>query len=253
LARAFELAPPRVLMTSAIGLDDPDRAPSTDGELFLPTGDAPLATPFRREEAVNTGTVEPFRARLAAAAPAVREAFEKGLGFLRAGEYTRAEASFKAAIQPDSDSTAALAYLAACFAASGHDNEAASAWQTALVDGSDIPQIYVWLSDALLRAHLLGEARSVLEEAVGRWPADARFARPLALLYATFGRGREAVRTLERFIADGHGDPDALALGVEWIYEVHAAGGLIHSRAEDLKVARSYSEQYTKASGPKLQ
>src|SRR5206468_5013510 len=135
----------------------------------------------------------------------------------------------------------------------GHDTEAASAWQTALVDGSDVPQLYQWLVEALLRTHSLGEARSVLEEAVGRWPADARFMRSLAFVYASFGKGREAVRTLERYIGAAPATPDALALGVEWIYQIHAAGGVVHNRAEDLKIARGYAQEYAKANGPKLQ
>ena len=186
-------------------------------------------------------------------APGVKAAFDKGLSQLAAGDYPHAEASFKAAIQTDADSTAPLAYLAVCFAASGHDTEAASAWQTSLVDGSDLPQIYHWLGEALLRMHALAEARSVLEEAASRWPSDVRFTRPLAFVYASFGKGREAVRTLERYISAGHAESDVFALGVEWIYQIHAAGGVVHNRPEDLKIARRYADQYAKANGSKLQ
>ena len=260
MTRAFEVAAPAVLMTSASGLGS--GSPSTDGELFLPVEDKAFAAPFKPAEALKPATLEPFRARLAPApggtsAPAAagaKDAFEKGLVFLGAKDYPRAETSFKAAIQPDVDSTSAMVYLAVCFAASGHDVEAASAFQTALVDGSDIPQIYVWLSDALLRNHELAAARSVLEEASGRWPSDARFTRPLAMLFATFGKGREAVRTIERYLApgtDGSGDSEALAMGVEWIYQVHAAGAVVHSRAEDVKLAHGYADRYAKANGPK--
>src|SRR5439155_12344622 len=160
------------------------------------------------DEALKDAMVDPFRSRVA---PAVKAAFDKGVVQLVAGDYIHAEASFKEAIQPDTDSTSPLVYLAVCFAASGHDTEAASAWQTALVDGSDIPQIYQWLGEALLRTHALTEARSVLEEAAGRWPSDGRFTRPLAYVYASFGKGREAVRTLERYLAGDRPDGDALA------------------------------------------
>jgi VWFA-related protein len=250
LARRFEVAPPPVLMTSAAGLGD---SPSIDGELFLPIEEATLAAPFRAEDALKPATLEPFRARLA---PAAKEAFDKGLASIAAREWVAAERSLKAAIQPENDSTAALSYLAVCFAATGHDTEAASAWQTALVDGSDVPQIYQWLSEALMRTHDLAAARSVLEEASGRWPADTRFVRPLAMLFAAFGKGREAVRTLERYIAPGatgHADPDSLSMAVEWIYHVHAAGALVHNRAEDLKLARTYADQYAKTKGAKHQ
>ena len=91
---------------------------------------------------------------------------------LAAGDYSKAELSFKKAIEPEGDATAPLAFMAAAFAASGHDREAASAWQTALVDGTEFPQIYQWLGEALLRSHDFGEARSIFEEAVGKWPTD---------------------------------------------------------------------------------
>jgi Flp pilus assembly protein TadD len=198
---------------------------------------------------VDRETLEPFRERVA---NDMRPAFDAGVQSLAAGDYIRAESTLKKAIDPDTDSTAALAYLAASFAASGHDAAAASAWQTSLVDGTEIPQIYQWLADALMRTHDYAEARTILEEAAGRWPSDVRFTKPLAMLYATFGKGREAVRTLERYLSDQPADAAALYLAVEWIYHVHSAGAVVHNRAEDLKLARSYADAYEKASGPNV-
>jgi VWFA-related protein len=244
LSRTFEIAPPAVLMASAEGLG---AEKSADAELFLPVGDELLARPFRRADALSRETLDVFRGRLA---PSVKAPFEAGVAFMTSGDYPRAEENFKKAIQPDVDSTPALVYLAVTFAASGHDLQAASAFQTSLVDGSDLPQIYEWLGDTLMRTHDLSSARSVLEEAVGKWPADIRFSRPLAMLYATFGRGREAVRTLERYLAERPSDKEALYLGVEWLYNVHAAGGLVHTRAQDLKLAHTYADAYEKEGGP---
>jgi hypothetical protein len=101
-----------------------------------------------------------------------------------------------------------------------------------------------------MRNHDLGQARVILEEAVSKWPADLRFTKPLALLYATFGQGREAVRTLERHIAGSPQDLEALRLGIEWIFQLHQAGASAQSRAEDVKVARGYATAYDKAKGP---
>jgi hypothetical protein len=92
----------------------------------------------------------------------------------------------------------------------------------------------------------------VYEEAIDKWPAEGRFTRPLALVDATFGRGREAVRTLERYLSAQPGDRDALFLGVEWIYTVHAAGGVVHNRAEDVRLARGYADAYENAGGPRV-
>jgi len=169
---------------------------------------------------------------------------------LSAGEYPKAEASLKRAIQPDVDSTAAMSYLAATFASAGKDGPAAGAWQTALAEGADFPQIYDWLSSALLRMRSLSEARGILEEAAGKWPADPRFTRPLAMVYALFGKGRDAVLTLEQYLSASPNDRDAFRLSVDWIYHVHAAGRVVHGRAEDLRLAHLWADAYAKAGGP---
>jgi hypothetical protein len=245
LTRGFEIAPPKVLLTSADGLGDT----SVDGEVFLPVEDAAMAPSFERELAIHGPTVAPFRERVAAT---LLKEFDQGVALVAGGEYTKAALSFKRAIDPETDSTAPLAYLAVCFAASGHDREAASAWQTALVEGTDFPQIYHWLGDALMRTHDFGEARAIFEEAVGKWPGDTRFTKPLAMLYATFGRGRDAVRTLERYLEEQQDDRDAYYLGVQWLYTVHIGGAMVHNRVEDLKLAREYADAYARANGPQL-
>jgi VWFA-related protein len=245
LVRAFEVAPPRVLMTSAEGTG----SATADADLFLPVEEAAMKPAFKRDHAVDKATLEPFRSRVPENA---RAAFDEGVGFLDAGDFARAEQSFKKAIDPDIDSTAGLAYLAAAFAASGHDVQAASAWQTALVDGTDLSQIYQWLGDALIRTREYGEARAILEEAAGKWPADMRFTRPLAMLYATFGRGREAVRTIERYLSDQPDDADVLYVALEWLYQVRSAGAVVHSRAEDLKLAQTYADAYERLGGKQI-
>ena len=72
------------------------------------------------------------------------------------------------------------------------------------------------------------------------------------MLYGTFGKGREAVRTLERYLEEQEDDRDAYLYAVQWIYTVHAGGAVVHSRAEDLKRARAYADAYAKARGPQL-
>ena len=246
LTRGFEIAPPKVLLTSADGLGGET---SVDAELFLPIDDRVMTPSFEVDNAVDETTIAPFRERVAAN---VKESFNQGIEHLAAGDYSKAEASFKKAIEPEGDATAPLAYMAAAFAASGHDREAASAWQTALVDGTDFAQIYHWLGQALLRSHDFGEARSIFEEAVGKWPTDVRFTKPLAMLYGTFGKGREAVRTLERYLEAEQEDRDAYLYAVQWIYTVHSGGAVVHNRAEDLKRAREYADAYASARGPQL-
>ena len=69
---------------------------------------------------------------------------------------------------------------------------------------------------------------------------------------ATFGRGRDAVRLMERYLAARPEDRDALLLAVEWMYTVRAAGGVVHTRAEDVRLAKGYADAYEKAGGPQI-
>lgn len=246
IARDFEIAEPAVLMTSAAAAGPSPPPPS---EVYLPVGRELFARAFQPEEALRPETLQAFRARVA---PSAARAFDDGVALVRAKDYAKAERTLKTAILPDADSSAPLAYLAAVYAAAGHDPEAVSSWQTALVDGGDFPVLYQWLGDALMRTRNLAEARSILEEASTRWPSDVRFAKPLSYLYATFGQGREAVRTLGRYLDTNPSDVEAYHLGVSWIYELHQAGVVARTRAEDLKAARGYAAAYEKARGPHL-
>lgn len=248
IERDFEIAAPAVLMTSSEPAISSSSSPAP-AEIFLPIGREQLTRPFRPDDALQADTLQRFRERVPAASS---RAFDQGVTEMRTKEYAQAERTLKTAIRADADSTAALAYLAAVYATTGHDVEAASSWQTALVDGSDFPQIYQWLGETLMRSRNFSEARSILEEAAQKWPDDRRFTKPLAYLYATFGQGREAVRTLARYLSLNLSDVDALFLGVSWIYELHQAGAAAQTRGEDAKLARQYAAAYEKAKGPRL-
>ena len=69
------------------------------------------------------------------------------------------------------------------------------------------------------------------------------------MLYGTFGRGREAVRTLERYLDDRQDDRDAYYHAVQWLYTVHAGGAVVHNRAEDRKRAHDYADAYREREG----
>jgi VWFA-related protein len=246
MARGFEIAEPKVLMTSA---ENAGLSTLVASEVFLPVTEEQFARAFRREEAARPELIRAFRERIA---PEAKEAFDTAVASFAAGDYPKAETTLKSVAPIDGDSSPVLTYLAATFAAAGHDSEAASAWQTALIDGSDVPEIYEWLGDALMRIRDLGQARMILEEAAAKWPSDERFTKPLALLYATFGQGREAVRTLDRYLASHQDDLPALSMAVEWIYHLHLSGNVARSKAEDVKVARGYASRYERARGPQL-
>jgi len=241
VTRGFEVAAPPVLMTAADG-----GAVLSTADVFLPVMDAMLTRPFDKADLVRGETLQAFRERVAVAA---RAAFDAGVASLSSGDYVKAEASFKSALATDAENTSVLAYLAAVFAAAGRDDQATGAWQTSLVDGSDFPQIYEWLSDALMRTRRMAEARAVLDEAMTRWPGDLRFVRPMAMLAATFGEGPQASRLLARYIEAHPNELDLLQTGVEWLYHLRLAHAAARTPADDTKLARSYADAYTKAKG----
>jgi thioredoxin-like negative regulator of GroEL len=223
------------------------RSTLSTADVYLPVTDTVFASRvFDKAGLTKTDTLQAFRQRVT---PAARVAFDTGTAALASGDFAKAESSLKSALDTDNENAAVLAYLAAVFAAAGRDDQAAGAWQTALVDGSDIPDIYEWLADSLLRMRRLAEAQAVLEEATTKWPADDRFAKPMAIVYATFGQGQRAVRMLERYLEANGSDVEALQLAVEWLYHLRLANIAAHSRGDDLKLARTYADAYAKAKG----
>lgn len=241
-ARAFEVAAPAVLMTSA----DSGAVLST-ADVFLPVLDTMMSRSFDRSSPLQDATLKAFRERVAAPA---RAAFDAGAAALSSGDLVKAETSLKAALDTDSENAAALVYLAAVFAAAGRDDQATGAWQTSLIDGSDFPQTYEWLADALMRERRMSEARSVLEEATAKWPADLRFVRPMALIAATFGQGQLAVQLLARHLEAHPNEIESLQLGVEWIYHLKLSRTAARSPADDVMLARRWADAYISGKGP---
>jgi VWFA-related protein len=243
LTRPFEVA----AASPGAPPPDTDRAPrDSDGDLFLPVDDETFLRPFRKEDALRPDVVAPFRDRLSGGA---RDAFDAGIKALSAGDYRKAEASLKSAVQPDVDSTSLFAYLAVVYAAANDPTQAIGAWQTALINGGEMPDIYAWLGQTLVRTRNLPTAQAVLEEANEKWPGDPRFTAPLASVYATFGRGRDAVLLLEQYLEKNRDDLEVARTGVEWLYQIHAAGRVVHSRSEDVTLARGWAARY--GNGPR--
>jgi predicted Zn-dependent protease len=105
--------------------------------------------------------------------------------------------------------------------------------------------------DALVGSRQLGAARDLLEECLEKWPDESRFVKPLALVYAAFGRSADAIHMLQRYLADQPDDPGGLALGVEWLYTLRAANHSVV--ADDLEQARAYGARYRQLGGPEIE
>jgi tetratricopeptide (TPR) repeat protein len=177
-------------------------------------------------------------------------AFLKGLGLLAKGDLEPAAREFRQAVRIADDFLPAAFYLGACYAAGGRDQEAAGAWQTALVTESDARIVYDVLADALLRVDDGERALEVLEEARGRWPDDEAFLPRLAVGQAMLDRRPEALATLGRYLERHQADAEAVALAVRLIYEARIAGQPLVSAESDLELARKYAEWYRTAGGP---
>lgn len=213
---------------------------------FLTIGTRELARPFVLDDALQPATVQAFGADMAAAAAAP---FDEGLAALRDRQYVPAAAAFERAVAAGG-AGAPLAYLGVCFAAAGHDAEALAAWRKALGSGADVPEVHEWIVGALMRTKSYGEARAVARTAAERWPNDARFARPLALLDATSGNTRGAMQGLDRYLADRSEDRSTLFVALNWLFQAKRAGIAVHQPGEAMRLARLYAQRYATLDGP---
>ena len=71
---------------------------------------------------------------------------------------------------------------------------------------------------------------------------DTRFARPLALLYATFGKGLEAVRLLDQSIRDNPTISRRCFAASNGCSTRIAPELVVHDRDEDLRLAHAYAD-----------
>ena len=219
--------------------------PAPAGSVFLTVSAAHLGRPFDLDAALAPATVQSLRARSSAPATA---AFDEALGQLRNRAYLDAATALERIIEGGASQSAALSYIGVCFAAAGQDNEAIAAWRKAAASG-DLPEVHAWIIDALLRTKRFGEARAATELASARWPTDATFARPLAILNAISGNARDAMLALDRYLDQHRGDEASLFLALSWLFEAKRAGLAVRERIEDVRLARRYAEQYATLNG----
>ena len=178
--------------------------------------------------------------------------FLKGLALFGKGDLVPASEQFREALRLDSEFLPAAFYLGACYAAGGQDRQAAGAWQTSLISESEARIVYDVLADALLRLGDGEQAESIIREALGRWPEDDSFVPRLSAAEAMQRRSAEAMATLEPYLERHPADASAWFLAMRVLYDAHAAGGVVTSRAEDGARAARYAEGYKAAAGPRL-
>jgi len=177
-------------------------------------------------------------------------AFLSGLALYARGELNAAAERFRHALKVDSEFFPAAFYLGACYAAGGRDREAANAWQTSLVTESDAPFIYPLIADALLRARDMAAAVDILKEAAGQWPENEQLQIRLAAAYVMAGRGADAVKTLDPYLARHPDDHEQLFVMLRAIYEARNAGVSIETPEKDRERFVRYAQAYAAAGGP---
>jgi VWFA-related protein len=229
------LAPDRV----AFFLDELVRA--------LPAGVPPALVPAVEEARAGRLTAAAARAAEPPLHPV--STFLRGLAAFAAGDRQGAAALFRSTLQAARGSYAPLVYLGGCYAEGGRDDEAAGAWQTALVGFEDLPLLYGLVADAALRSHDLRTARAIVDDARSRWPDADEFLYRQVLVWLASGRPAEGLAALDTYLARRPTDTAALALGVRALYQVAVAGGVVASGPDDLARARRYADRYEQAGG----
>jgi tetratricopeptide (TPR) repeat protein len=177
-------------------------------------------------------------------------AFLRGLELFANGDMNPAATQFTAALRIEPQFAPASFYLGACYAAGGHDREAATAWRTALVAADKTPVEYASLADAVFR---LGDdqlAIAPLRDAVAAWPGDDELRRRLALAFALTLQHKDALATVEPYLARHPGDHEALLVAVHAIYAARLAGQPLLGGDQDLERMAAYSRAYAAAKGP---
>ena len=213
-----------------------------------PDGSSPAATAVIAQLRDAPAADVDVPASLEADAPVVAH-FATGLARLARAELDPAAQAFRASLRASSDFFPAMVYLGACFAAAGKDQEAAGAWQTALIKEGDVPALHVLLVDALLRLEKPGAALAALDRARARWPDDAALARRQVLAALAAGRQKEAFAALDALPA-GPEDEAVLAVGLQVLYETIVAGQPVESREADLARLLRYADAYRRLGGP---
>ena len=166
---------------------------------------------------------------------------------LARADLERAAQRFRDALRADADFLPAAVFLGACYALGGRDQDAAGAWQTALIGIDDDPRLFALIVDARLRAGDAAGAEDVAAEAEKRWPADAGLRQRRAVLELARGRVAEALTALD---ALEQPSADLLFAALRILHGARAAGLAVEDPAQDRARFERYATRYRELGGP---
>jgi VWFA-related protein len=175
--------------------------------------------------------------------------FVAGLGRLQAGDLEEAAQAFRAALKVAPDFAPALIYLGACYAAGAKDQEAAGAWQMALVRERTSPELQRLAIEAWLRADKPAAALALLNQARQRWPDDDAFVRLQAQVALADGRQQEGVDLVSTLKQP---DQPTLLLALNTLYDASRRKTPVWDATRDLERMRTLRESYASLQGESL-
>jgi tetratricopeptide (TPR) repeat protein len=167
--------------------------------------------------------------------------FVAGLGRLQAGDLEEAAQAFRAALKIAPDFAPSLTYLGACYAAGAKDQEAAGAWQMALVRERTSPDLQRLAIEAWLRADKPAAALALLNQARQRWPDDDAFTRLQAQVALADGRPQEGIDLVATLKQPDHA---TLLLALNALYDASRRRTPVWDAARDLERMRALRESY---------
>lgn len=185
---------------------------------------------------------------------AVREALTQqmrsGIDKLAARDPGGAASDFRSALRLAPDYRPALAYLGACYAAGGAHEQAAGAWQTAVLAERDNADMHALAIDGWMRADRVGPALTLARQAVARWPEDPRFRRQLAAALLAAGQPAQAIDEVLAMGDAAAGDEPLLAAAMLQLYRHAQVRTPLFDEARDLEAMRTLRARYP-ADGPR--
>lgn len=165
---------------------------------------------------------------------------------LARADLERAAQRFREALRADADFLPAAVFLGACYAIGGRDQEAAGAWQTALIGIDDDPHLFTLIVDARLRAGDTTGADDMAAEAERKWPADAGLRQRRAVLELTRGRVTEALTAID---AVERPSTDLLFAALRILHGARAAGLTVEDPSRDRARFERQAARYAELGG----
>ena len=175
--------------------------------------------------------------------------FVAGLGRLQAGDLEEAAQAFRASLKIAPDFAPALIYLGACYAAGAKDQEAAGAWQMALVRERTSPDLQRLAIEAWLRADKPAAALALLNQARQRWPEDDAFVRLQAQVALADGRQQEGLDLVTQLKQP---DQSTLLLALTTLYDASRRKTPVWDAARDVETMRTLRQSYASLQGDSL-